>query len=241
MNLFEEMMKDIAMAVYGKTEIEYQGNKINLAKWKRLPLLDAIKEYLKEDVTKIKTDAEAKTMAKKHGIEKLDEITKLNIADELMKLFRDKIIQPTFLTDYPLEMCPLAKPSQKDPTKAEIFQPIVAGMELARAYSELNDPQLQESHFKEQEDEREKGNKEAMPTDMDFVTALSHGMPPACGVGVGIERLIMLFGNQTTIRNVIMFPFMKTEMIKKDIKEVEIVEKAEKKVEVKAKKENKKK
>ena len=211
MNLFEEMMKDISIALFGKTEIEYQGQKINLAKWKRLPLLDAIKEYLKIDVSKVKTDKEAKEIAKKQGIEKFDEVTKVNLPDELMKLFRDKIIQPTFLIDYPIEMCPLAKPSQKDPSKAEIFQPLVAGMELARAYSELNDPQLQASHFKEQEDEREKGNKEAMPTDNDFVTALEHGMPPACGVGVGIERLVMLFANQISIREVIMFPFMKPD------------------------------
>lgn len=227
MALFEEMMKDIAMKLNGTLEIEYQGQKINLGKWRKLPLLDAIKEYLKEDVTKVKTDAEAKAIAKKHGIEKLDEVTKLNLPDELMKTFRDKIIQPTFLTDYPIEMCPLAKPSQKDLTKAEIFQPIIAGMEIARAYSELNDPHLQEQSFLEQESERTKGNKEAMPTDMDFVTALSHGMPPACGVGIGIERLIMLFANQNTIRNVIMFPFMKPEMIKKDIQENKIVEKEE--------------
>lgn len=241
MKLFEEMMKEIAMVLYGKTEIEYQGNKIDLSKWKRLPLLEAIKEYLHEDVTKVKDDKEAKAIARKHGIEKLDEITKTNLPDELMKLFRDKIIEPTFLTDYPIEMCPLAKPSQKDPSKAEIFQPIIAGMELARAYSELNDPELQESHFKEQEQERKKGNKEAMPTDIDFVTALSHGMPPACGVGVGIERLVMIFTNQTTIRNVIMFPFMKPEMIAKDTKEIKMVEKIEKQEEkkVELKKESK--
>ncbi len=209
MRLFEEMMKDIALALFGKTEIEYQGKKINLAKWRRLPLLDAIKEYLSIDISKVKDDKEAREIAKKHGIEKIDEITKINLPDELMKLFRDKIIEPTFLTDYPVEMCPLAKPSQRDPTKAEIFQPLVAGMELARAYSELNNPKLQEANFKGQEDEREKGNKEAMPTDMDFVTALEHGMPPACGVGVGIERLVMLFANQVSIREVIMFPFMK--------------------------------
>jgi len=98
-----------------------------------------IKKYLKEDVSKIKTDAEAKKIAKKHGIENTNEITKINLPDELMKLFREKLIQPTFLIDYPIELAPLAKPSKKDPTKAEIFQPFVGGMELARAYSELND------------------------------------------------------------------------------------------------------
>ena len=242
MALFEELMKDVAVKVTGKIEIEFQGNTINLAKWRKLPLLDAIKEYLKEDVSKIKSDAEARAVAKKHGIEeaKLREITRINLPDELMKLFRDKIIQPTFLIDYPVEMCPLAKPSEKDPTKAEIFQPIIGGMEIARAYSELNDPHLQEKSFTEQKSEREKGNKEAMPTDKDFITALLHGMPPACGVGIGIERLVMLFTNQTTIRNVIMFPFMKPEMIKKDVQEIAIVEKEEAKIDEKIKKEAKK-
>ncbi len=208
MHLFEELMKHIAKSLYGKLIIEYQGNKINLAKWERLPLFEAIKKYLKEDVTKIKTDAEAKAIAKKHGIE-TSQVTTSNIADELMKLFRDKLIQPTFLTDYPIESSPLAKPKETDKTKAEVFQPFVGGLELARAYSELNDPFIQEQNFLEQEKEREKGNVEAMPTDSDFINALKHGMPPACGVGIGIERITMLFTNQPSIREVTLFPFMK--------------------------------
>jgi len=214
MKLFEELMKEIAKELFGKLEFEYQGNKINLEHWEKISLLDAIKKYLKEDVSKVKSDEEAKEIAKKHGINDVSGITKINLPDELMKLFRDKLIQPTFLIDYPIELCPLAKPSKKDPTKAEIFQPFVGGLELARAYSELNDPELQEKHFKEQEEERKKGNKEAMPADHDFVTALSHGMPPACGVGIGIERLVMLFTNSTSVREVIMFPFIKPESTK---------------------------
>lgn len=210
MDLFEELMKVIAKKLFGKLEIEYQGNKINLGKWERIGLLDAIKKYLKEDVSNIKTDAEAKKIAKKHGIDTKG-ITKINLPDELMKLFRHKLIQPTFLMDYPIELAPLAKPKRGDSTKAEIFQPLVGGMELARAYSELNDPRLQAEHFEEQEQERQKGNEEAMETDKDFVTALEHGMPPACGVGIGIERLIMLFTNSTSIRDVIMWPFVKVE------------------------------
>ena len=208
MDLFEELMKDICLALFGSLTFEFQGNKINLAKWRRLPLADAIKEYLKEDITKIKTDAQAKAIAKKHNIP-VDGVTKANIADELMKLFRDKLIQPTFLTDYPIELSPLAKPKASDPTKAEVFQPFIGGLEIARAYSELNDPKLQAENFKAQEDDRASGNKEAMPTDSDFVTALSHGMPPACGLGLGVERVVMLFTNNTSIREVIMFPFMK--------------------------------
>jgi lysyl-tRNA synthetase class 2 len=208
MDLFEELMKDICMALNGSLTFEFQGNKINLAKWRRLPLAEAIKEYLKEDISKIKTDSQAKAIAKKHKIPE-DGVTKANIADELMKLFRDKLIQPTFLTDYPIELSPLAKPKATDTTKAEVFQPFIGGLEIARAYSELNDPKLQAENFKAQEDDRASGNKEAMPTDTDFVTALSHGMPPACGLGLGIERVVMLFTNQTSIRDVIMFPFMK--------------------------------
>jgi lysyl-tRNA synthetase class 2 len=208
MKLFEDLMKKICKELNGKTSFEFNGNVINLAKWERLSLFYAIKKYLKEDISKVKTNADAKKIAEKHGIDSKG-VTKINLPDELLKIFREKIIQPTFLIDYPIELAPLAKPKRGDPTKAEIFQPIVGGLELARAYSELNDPRLQEEHFNEQEKEREVGNQEAMPTDKDFVTALKHGMPPACGVGIGIERLIMLFTNNTSIRDVILFPFMK--------------------------------
>ena len=208
--LFSELMRLIAQRLFGKTSFEYQGNNIDLSKWKRIPLLDAIKEHLKIDISKIKTDQEARKIAYKHGINPAN-ITKINLAEELLKLFRNKLIQPTFLTDYPIEMAPLTKSKRGDETKAEIFQPFVGGLELARAYSELNDPVIQERNFKEQERERKKGNKEAMPLDMDFVDALKYGMPPACGVGIGIERLVMLFTNQSSIRDVILFPFMKKE------------------------------
>ncbi len=210
MALFEEMAKYLAKKIFGRLTFEYQGNKIDLSKWRCLTLSNAIKIYLNEDVSKIKTDSDAKNIAKKHGINP-NEITKANIQDELMKLFREKLIQPTFLIDYPIESSPLAKPKRGDPSKAEVFQPFIGGLELARAYSELNDPGLQAEHFKQQEIERKHGNKEAMQTDNDFVNALEYGMPPACGVGIGIERLIMLFTNQTSIRDVILFPFMKPE------------------------------
>ncbi len=209
MKMFEALIKFIAVKVLGKLEIDYQGHKINLNKWQRMTLQEAIKKYLKEDISKIKTDADARKVATKHGIDV--KVTKTTIADELMKLFRDKLIQPTFLTDYPIGLDPLAKPCRKDKTKAEIFQPFIGGMELARAYSELSNPELQAEHFKEQEKEREKGAEEAMPTDKDFVEALEYGLPPACGVGIGIERLVMLFTNSDSIRDVIMFPFMRVE------------------------------
>ena len=217
MKLVKEFIKYIVKSVYGKTTFEYQGKKINVAKWQIITLEKAIKKYLKEDISKIKTDADAKKIAKKHNLNP-DEITKINIADELMKLFRHQLIQPTFLIDYPIELAPLAKPKRGDSTKAEIFQPFIGGMELARAYSELNNPELQQEHFTEQEKERKKGNKEAMPTDNDFINALEYGMPPACGVGFGIERLVMLLTNTTTIRDVLTFPFMKPLNMKSDKK-----------------------
>lgn len=211
MNLVESLFKEIAQRLFNKTIINYQGHKIDFSKkWKRMPILEAIKKYLNEDISNIKTDAEAKKIAKKHGIDEKN-ITKAILADELMKLFRNKLIQPIFLIDYPIELAPLAKPKRNDPTKAEIFQPFVGGMELGRGYSELNEPELQAKHFKEQEEERKKGNLEAMETDKDFVTALEYGMPPACGFGLGIERVVMLFTNQSSIRDVITFPFMKPE------------------------------
>lgn len=210
MKLFEELIKEIVKKIFGKMTFEYQGNKIDVTKWKKLSLREAILKYLKEDIDKIKTDEEAKKIARKHNIGP-EGITKTNIPDELMKLFREKLIQPTFLIDYPIEMAPLAKPKRGDPTKAEIFQPFIGGMELARAYSELSDPRLQAEHFNEQEEEREKGNVEAMPTDKDFVLALEYGMPPACGVGIGIERITMLMTDSQSIRDVILFPFMKNK------------------------------
>jgi len=213
MRMVKEFIKHVTKAVFGKYKFNYQDHVIDVTKWETLTMEDAIKKHLKEDVSKIKTEAEAKEIAKKHGLE-VEGITKSNLPDELMKLFRDKLIQPTFLIDYPIGLAPLAKPKRGDPTKAEIFQPFIGGMELARAYSELNDPALQAEHFKEQEEDRKKGNKEAMETDADFVNALEHGMPPACGVGFGIERLIMLFTNSTSIRDVLTFPFMKPEEVR---------------------------
>ncbi|MEM4605755.1 MAG: lysine--tRNA ligase [Candidatus Pacearchaeota archaeon] len=211
MKLFKEFMIFVTEKVFGKTTIEYKGHKIDLTKWQTLTLEEAIKKYLNIDISKIKTEEEAREIARKHGIDET-KVTKGNIADELMKLFREKLIQPTFLIDYPIELAPLAKPCKKDPTKAEIFQPFIGGLEVGRAYSELSDPFIQEESFNEQEREREKGNEEAMPTDRDFVTALKYGLPPACGVGIGIERLMMLLTDSETIRDVIMFPFMKPEI-----------------------------
>jgi lysyl-tRNA synthetase, class II len=218
MKMVEEFMKYLAKKVLGRYTFIYQGHEIDLSKWERLTLEEAIKKYINEDVSLVKTEEQAKEVAKKHGIDS-DGITRANLPDELMKTFRDKLIQPTFLTDYPIELAPLAKPKRGDPTKAEIFQPFVGGFELARAYSELNDPSLQAKHFAEQEEERKKGNKEAMETDADFVNALEHAMPPACGVGFGIERIVMLFTNTTSIRDVLTFPFMKPEILKEEKKD----------------------
>lgn len=217
MDLFEELLKRICMGVHGKLEFEYQGKKIDFSKWERLSMADAIKKYLNVDVLKIKTFADVKNLVEKYDLG--EDTTIVNVQDELMKTFRNKIINPTFLIDYPIELAPLAKPSRKDPTKAEIFQPIIGGLEVARAYSELSDPEIQEKHFREQEEDRKRGNKEAMPTDEDFITALKYGLPPACGVGIGMERIVMLMTDSDSIRDVIMFPFMKQEETKKAKKE----------------------
>ncbi|MEM4325991.1 MAG: lysine--tRNA ligase, partial [Candidatus Pacearchaeota archaeon] len=208
MRLFEELMKRISKEIFGKFVFEYQGNRIDISKWTKITLADAIKKYLKEDVSKVKSDYDAKELAKKYNIDTKN-VSKSNIQDELMKLFREKLIQPTFLIDYPIEFSPLAKPKEKNKGVAEVFQPFVGGLELARGYSELNDPELQEENFRKQEEERKAGNMEAMPTDKDFITALEYGMPNACGVGIGIERVVMLFTDNSSIRDVILFPFMK--------------------------------
>lgn len=209
MDLVEELFKFLSKKLFNRTTFYCQGKKIDFAKkWRRIPILEAIKEHTGVDINDIFTDEDAKEVARDHDIDEAT-VTRANIADELLKTFRQKLIQPVFLTDYPIELCPLAKPNRNNPKLAEIFQPFAGGMELARAYSELNDPEIQAKHFEEQEEERTKGNTEAMETDKDFVNALRFGMPPCCGVGIGIERLVMFFANQPTIRDVMAFPIMR--------------------------------
>ena len=209
MDLYEEMLKFVAKKVLGTTEIEYQGHKIDLAKWRRLTMIDAIREFLKEDVGE-KSLAELRKIADKHEAEVSNDMTKGEIINSLFESFNKKIIEPTFITEYPKETTPLCKLSRNNPEMIERFEPYACGLELGNAYSELNDPVLQKKLLEEQVKIRKKVDEpwtEAL--DEDFIKALEHGMPPLGGMGVGIDRIVMLFTNSVSIKDVILFPFMK--------------------------------
>lgn len=211
MDLFEELVKHVAKKVLGTTKIEYQGHKIDLAKWERITMVDAIKKYLGEDVSKMDVKELRKT-AEKYKAEISEEMTKGEIINALFETFDKKIIQPTLVMDYPKETTPLCKLKRGNPEFVERFEPFVAGLELGNAYSELNDPILQRKFLEEQVKIRKRVDEPWTETlDEDFIRALEYGMPPLGGIGIGIDRLAMLFTNSASIRDVIFFPFMRPE------------------------------
>ena len=211
MDLFEELIKHVAEKVLGTTKIEYQGQKIDLSKWERLTMIDAIKKYLNEDVSKMSVEELRKT-AKKNHAEISDDMTRGELINAIFESFDKKIINPTIIMDYPKETVPLCKSKRGNPEFIERFEPYIFGMELGNAYSELNDPILQKKLLQEQVKIRKKVDEpwtEAL--DEDFIRAMEYGMPPMGGMGIGIDRLVMILTNSASIRDVIFFPFMKPE------------------------------
>ncbi len=212
MNLTENMYQTIAKEVIGKMNYNWYGHEINLeGPWKRISMTDAIKEKVGIDFKKEMTVEEALELAKEHHIE-VEEHEKT--VGHIINLFFEKyveetLIQPTFLYGHPIEISPLTKKNPEDPRFVDRFELFIAGKEFANAYTELNDPIDQLERFEAQIAERELGNDEANDIDMDFVEALEYGMPPAGGIGYGIDRLCMLFLEQESIRDVILFPTMK--------------------------------
>ena len=212
MDLTEEMYTTIARDVVGKMTYNWCGNEINLeGPWKRISMTDAIKEQTGIDFKKKMTVDEALKLAEEHGIH-VEEHEKS--VGHIINLFFEKyveetLIQPTFLYGHPVEISPLTKKNPDDPRFVDRFELFIGGKEFANAYTELNDPIDQLERFEEQLKERDKGNDEANDIDMDFIEALEYGMPPAGGIGYGIDRLVMLFTEQETIREVILFPTMK--------------------------------
>ena len=212
MDLTENMYKTIANEVCGKTKFNYLGHEIDFAgKWKRVSMTDAIKEVTGIDFKKIKKVDEAIKLAEEHGIE-LEEHEKqfghiVNLFFE--KYVEETLIQPTFLYGHPIEISPLTKKDPEDGRFTQRFELFISGHECANAYTELNDPIDQLERFEAQLKEKEMGNDEANDIDMDFVEALEYGMPPAGGIGYGIDRMIMLFTESESIRDVILFPLMK--------------------------------
>lgn len=212
----EKLLETICIAVNGKPERELDGNIISFkAPYRRLPILDAIKEKTGFDCNG-KTEEEIRAFCLEKGLEVDETFGKGKLIDELFGEFCEgTFIQPTFITDYPVEMSPLTKMHRSKPGLTERFELMVNGKELANAYSELNDPIDQEERFVEQMRLADKGDDEAMIIDKDFLRALQYGMPPTSGIGIGIDRLVMLMTGQTTIQEVLFFPQMRPEKVVK--------------------------
>ena len=212
MNFTEQLLERICVAVNGTPEAVIDGKTISFkAPYRRLPILEAIKEKTGHDLNG-KSEEEIREVCKQLGLEIDDTMGKGKLIDEIFGEFCEgTFIQPTFITDYPVEMSPLTKKHRTNPALTERFELMVNGKELANAYSELNDPIDQEERFQEQLRLSEKGDDEAMFIDQDFLRALQYGMPPTSGIGIGIDRLVMLMTGQTQIQEVLFFPQMKPE------------------------------
>ena len=218
MTFTENMIEKICLDVNGTTEVKVGDNIISFkAPFKRVTMLDSIKEFTGYDLNG-KSESEIREICQKLNMEIDDTMGKGKLIDEIFGEFCEgSYIQPTFITDYPVEMSPLTKMHRSKPGLTERFELMVNGKELANAYSELNDPLDQEERFKEQMRLADKGDDEAMIIDQDFLRALQYGMPPTSGIGIGIDRLVMLMTGQTTIQEVLFFPQMRPEkVIKKD-------------------------
>jgi lysyl-tRNA synthetase class 2 len=211
MVLTEEMVAYVAEKTLGSTVIDYQGKEIDLTPpWRRITMIDAIKEYTGVDFNSVDTDEEAIEVAKSKGLEIEPNMKRGHIISEMFEEFcEEHLVQPTFVTHHPVEVSPLAKRNAEDPRLTNRFEAFINTWEIANAFSELNDPIDQKQRFAEQAKQREAGDHEAHMMDMDFVNALEVGLPPTGGLGIGIDRLIMILTNQPTIRDVILFPTMK--------------------------------
>ena len=216
MDIAEGIISGAAKAIHGTYEVEWLGEKIDLTPgWRRLTMVDAVKQYAGIDFGAITDDAEAVKAAESIGVELADTADK-TWGNALYACFdqrvEEKLIQPTFITMYPVEVSPLTKASPEDPRLTERFELFICHSELANAYSELNDPIVQRQRFEKQLELRERGDDEAEMLDEDFLTALEYGMPPTGGLGFGVDRLVMLLTDSASIRDVLLFPTMKPEV-----------------------------
>ena len=211
MDLVEEMMRTVAQKVCGSLVVPYQGHEIDLGHWERMTMLEAVKKYSGVDFNEIHSDEEAIAIAKEHHVELPEVPTKGAILAEFFDAYvEEKLIQPTFIYDYPVEISPLAKRKPEDPAFTERFEYFINATEFGNAFSELNDPIDQKGRFERQVAER----KALDPTckaqvDYDYVTALEYGLPPTGGLGFGVDRLVMLLTDSASIRDVLLFPTMK--------------------------------
>ena len=226
MDLVEEMMKTVTMAVCGTLQITYQGTPIDLSHWERLTMVDAVKKYSGVDFNEIHSDAEAIEAAKAHKVELPEIPTKGAILAEFFDAFvEEKLIQPTFIYDYPVEISPLAKRKPNAPAFTERFEYFINATEFGNAFSELNDPIDQKGRFEKQVADRlalDPSSKAQV--DYDYVTALEYGLPPTGGLGFGVDRLVMLLTDSASIRDVLLFPTMKPTDLPKSEKPAEKLE-----------------
>ena len=212
MELTETMFREVARKVLGTLQVEYDGEVIDLEKpFARITMIDAVKQYSGVDFREIKTDQEAKAVAKEHHIEFENRHKKGDILNLFFEEYvEEKLVQPTFVTDHPVDISPLSKRKPEDPEYTERFELYITRREFANAYSELNDPIDQRERFLAQEALKAAGDEEACSMDDDFINALMIGMPPTGGLGIGIDRFVMLLTNSYAIRDVLLFPTMKT-------------------------------
>jgi len=212
MDLTENLYRHVAQAVLGTTKIVYNGVEMDLGKpFERITMVDAVKKYTGIDFSEIKTDEEAKALAKEKGVE----FEARHKRGDILNLFFEEfvehhLIQPTFLMDHPVEISPLTKRKPENPDYVERFEFFMNGWEMANACSELNDPIDQRERFKAQEEQLAQGDEEANTTDEDFLCALEYGMAPTGGIGFGIDRMVMLLTDSAAIRDVLLFPTMKS-------------------------------
>jgi lysyl-tRNA synthetase class 2 len=218
MELCEGLVSYAAVKATGGTKVTYQGTELEFAApWKRVTMMDAVKENGGPDFSTVRTDEEARELAKKLGLEdelkkKLKDCTKGDILNAAFEKYAEKnLIQPTFVMDYPTDISPLTKQKPGDPSMTERFECFVYGRELGNAYSELNDPIVQLDRFTQQAHERELGDDEAYALDEDFISSLEVGMPPTGGFGMGVDRLVMFLTDAYSIRDVLLFPTMKPD------------------------------
>ncbi|MDD4239044.1 MAG: lysine--tRNA ligase [Desulfotomaculaceae bacterium] len=213
MDLAEELVSIVAAEVMGTTKIDYEGTVIDLSPgWTRMPMLEAVKLHSGLDFSMIKDDAEARNVAKQAqlGIELDEKDTWSSVLNKVFdEVVEPKLIQPTFIMDYPVEISPLAKRKAENPDLTDRFELFIYGREMANAFSELNDPIDQRGRFLKQVEKRKAGDDEAHMMDEDYINALEYGMPPAGGMGIGIDRLVMLLTSSSSIRDVLLFPLMK--------------------------------
>ena len=211
MRLTENLVAYVAKKTLGTLKIDYQGAEIDLTPpWKKMDMSDAVKEYTGVDFSKINTDEEAINIAKAKGIDVKKGMKRGHIISEMFEEFCEKhLMDPIFITGHPVEVSPLAKRNPDDPRKTNRFEAFINTWEIANAFSELNDPIDQKQRFQDQVKQKAAGDDEAHPMDADFINALEVGMPPTGGLGIGIDRLIILLTNQKSIRDVLLFPTMK--------------------------------